>query len=743
MSSANTLVGSDPDVIRGRIDRLAPGAEQSLVATDALIAKVAAGEFASSVYRYRSSLTCVPNLLAKGNDKEVKRLATKIVSGANQVIEVLEGLAELHPVAKATVTIFKALIKLELDRRDNNEQIAVICHSMTSLMYVLKYLAPIIDIDDGLNAALEEELTNIASNMQEFGNFSNVYYKYKNSIFRVCRSAEYKDRLSGFQVSFTEQKGNLQQLISYRVAIETHDTAGQIAVVAANVEKIISKLGESTPKEEQAAKFIQQKGGPDAVLYDDALLAGVAKILGEKLNGSMKTALRDDLDALLSANLNQFILKVDGAKWQIEEAVERSTSTILRRLDAGPHELIEDEDVKVVWKAINDHFEIKFRKHFQDNGVAHPDSWTLPFLSKVMYHPAIGDAIDEDGSGFVSVHECNHFIKQRPPNWSLPQWFAFWAAVWFDNNIVYYNKVVDIVDDIRTAAEKAKAKNKDGIAYYLVVLDFLQPIILDSLDSGIAENAQDDCDLQEFTRVQTEYMDLEQGQVRQRLEEADYYLEDENMLVHATKSTRIELSIMCLLTLVLEHHKGTIIRAQKEVIEEDKLVDMGDSLATVFLAFNNRMADLIRGWKQQRLTVALQVQCFAGGIYSGWYEESQKTDNALDRLLKFCNNEDDDEEEEESAETPDKMSELVDRVAALETRLGNIEHMLQILTGGNPSKPTVGGNNARSKSRRNDVPEEDPEEEHEVAHQEFDENEGEYQQEEEEPEDRDEDQDYE
>lgn len=39
-------------------------------------------------------------------------------------------------------------------------------------------------------------------------------------------------------------------------------------------------------------------------------------------------------------------------------------------------------------------------------------------------HPAIGDAIDEDGSGFISVHEANHFLKRIPNGWSVPQWFA-------------------------------------------------------------------------------------------------------------------------------------------------------------------------------------------------------------------------------------------------------------------------------------------------------------------------------
>lgn len=39
-------------------------------------------------------------------------------------------------------------------------------------------------------------------------------------------------------------------------------------------------------------------------------------------------------------------------------------------------------------------------------------------------HSAIGDAIDEDSSGFVSVSEVNTFVKRRPPSWSALEWIT-------------------------------------------------------------------------------------------------------------------------------------------------------------------------------------------------------------------------------------------------------------------------------------------------------------------------------
>lgn len=39
-------------------------------------------------------------------------------------------------------------------------------------------------------------------------------------------------------------------------------------------------------------------------------------------------------------------------------------------------------------------------------------------------YPAIGDAIDEDGSGFLSVYEVNRFFRAKPEGWSSPEWMV-------------------------------------------------------------------------------------------------------------------------------------------------------------------------------------------------------------------------------------------------------------------------------------------------------------------------------
>ena len=44
--------------------------------------------------------------------------------------------------------------------------------------------------------------------------------------------------------------------------------------------------------------------------------------------------------------------------------------------------------------------------------------------SELTVHPAIGDAIDEDSSGYLSVTEVDHFFQKKPKEWSSSEWIA-------------------------------------------------------------------------------------------------------------------------------------------------------------------------------------------------------------------------------------------------------------------------------------------------------------------------------
>ena len=55
------------------------------------------------------------------------------------------------------------------------------------------------------------------------------------------------------------------------------------------------------------------------------------------------------------------------------------------------------------------------------------DGWALEYINAA-YVQSILEAVDDDGTGFISVKEVNTFVEERPAGWTLPEWFAFWAV---------------------------------------------------------------------------------------------------------------------------------------------------------------------------------------------------------------------------------------------------------------------------------------------------------------------------
>jgi hypothetical protein len=55
------------------------------------------------------------------------------------------------------------------------------------------------------------------------------------------------------------------------------------------------------------------------------------------------------------------------------------------------------------------------------------DRWALAYINAA-YVQSILEAIDDDGTGYISIKEVNTFVEERPEGWSLPEWFAYWAV---------------------------------------------------------------------------------------------------------------------------------------------------------------------------------------------------------------------------------------------------------------------------------------------------------------------------
>lgn len=60
--------------------------------------------------------------------------------------------------------------------------------------------------------------------------------------------------------------------------------------------------------------------------------------------------------------------------------------------------------------------------------------------------------------------------------------------------------------------------------------------------------------------------------------------------------------------------------AEKEEIAVAEFEDMRESWESIFDAFDKRLDILQEIWRQQRLDIETQVQCYYGGLFEDWYQ---------------------------------------------------------------------------------------------------------------------------
>ncbi|KII84964.1 hypothetical protein PLICRDRAFT_32178 [Plicaturopsis crispa FD-325 SS-3] len=634
-----------------------------------------------------------------GNNRKHDLKARRILSLCSQILGVAEEIVDVYPVAKAAVMSFKAVIQLEMQRFENDEKIVFVWYYMARLIYCMRYLSQEIDaVGDGITKLLQDELEAIDALIADFGRFSCTYYDDSRKTFRICYSSKYKKKLQKYADNIEARKQSLESLLSYRSTKQIHETHVQVAGMSLDMHAVLSALEDiRTVQDKQALMYMAQHGGSDAVVQSDEHLTKLAKIYGEKIDDSLKMRVREDLDQLLADAFRQSSKEIDNAIDSVKQDIADSTETLINRLDAGPHDNIENVDVKKVWKesewrmsvksrifvdAIHDYFRAQFWDIKKTTQKPPPDMWTLRILSKVMYHGAIADAIDADGSGYLSVHEVNRFLRALPTGWSIPQWLAFWAKGWHDNTIQCHRELLKAVPAIQDAAALCQESSQEQIEEYLKVLAFVKPVFLDSFERDATQHSRPgDASEQILTLdcLRGEYMVSENNRITTMLASVQWTFEDKHDFRNAMKgirrARRIELSIMPLLVILLEHHREVFVTAQTEIVDAAEFRAMARTLLTLFYAFNDRMFDLIHGWKQQRREVSLQMDCFAGGLYKGWYKELQKTGNPLGKLRKLWNTNDDDIHGIR-LET-DKIDQLMKQVASLETEVRGLVEIVK------------------------------------------------------------------
>ncbi|KAG9021177.1 hypothetical protein FS842_006781 [Serendipita sp. 407] len=315
--------------------------------------------------------------------------------------------------------------------------------------------------------------------------------------------------------------------------------------------------------------------------------------------GEVKQSLKEDVDKSLNFNLTIFQKKLELQITQftlaMDHTVRRETDRVISVITSGPHDRVVDkvghqqtllrhgspivQDLHLIWKemgwkstvkarhfvlAVHDYFVQKLSTVaaaqerletgtvYSEDGEgaapsviseAHPktehqtdDSWTLDCinLSRV---PAILEAFDDDGSGFINVVEVNQFTSSRPKNWSLLHWIAYWAEGWHYTIWDYRGKIgsiLDAMEELLDSGEIHKA-NKSLIDYYLLSEELLQ---VDQMVRSVAPYTEENTyTLEEKIRP---YVDEEEERLRANLKSFAWKIDGFDTLNLVTGPGRIE-----------------------------------------------------------------------------------------------------------------------------------------------------------------------------------------------------------
>ncbi|KAI5119443.1 hypothetical protein M0805_008382 [Coniferiporia weirii] len=605
--------------------------------------------------------------------KDSNQVGSKIIGAllepATLVADILNSLGQVYPPCAIAGSALKAVVQIEAGRRDNNEKIAFIMLDVMRTLATLGRLKLGFKVIPTQISQFNELVGSICETIERFGQFSQSFYSGKKMILRhLIYSKRNKTELDKFRNELNKHRKNVEALTQAQIlTIVAHNTGSlqqnsdTLSHLDEKLDKIYGLVIAMSEEEKKAVSFVEEHGGEDVVLGDEGTLHKFAILLNKQFNEGVYQAVKENVEEALRQNRNHYMLLFDFTRKQIEES-ERS---IKRDLKEGPYELIEDEDMKVnklspcpeLWisclhdvyleylernreyyccfvegaklmsqkaakesvikrrkfiDALAYYFTTQFRRYRIANGMDREDAWTKAIISKVH---SIGDVIDDDSSGYISVEELNDFMRKKPEGWSVPQWIAYWAYGCDTDNIHYkekiheaYGKLEELCTTQHHNASLIKSymeKTKDSVLLLLKSVYVMHDldVFAERKMSGLRANR----------RSQNE------RKIKAGLESANYEIDHLSMSA-ICGSDRVEMTFIPLVALLLSYHAG--VMSEPEATSNWKGMDNAlTSMENLLGVVRGRVSDLRQSWRRQRIDVNIQMRYYANGLFEDYYLE--------------------------------------------------------------------------------------------------------------------------
>ncbi|KJA23770.1 hypothetical protein HYPSUDRAFT_39609 [Hypholoma sublateritium FD-334 SS-4] len=449
------------------------------------------------------------------------------VENASNLVTLLEGFAELNVIAKAVVILFKTVVTLELNRRENDAHVDIVFLSMADMMSALLDTSQFSETlskrtkDGNLSVAdkLRAEFADIEKYINVCGNSMDTYSK-ESRIKRFIKSAEWKARITEQITTFRNRRTKLQQILTLQTASDVNSLVDKTTDMDRKIDLLISHIFSPNSDYEKAAakttwQFSKMKDGTNLANnpeYLEALLQD-PKLNQEGMSGNksatvdqLQQDLRLSVEDVCEENKESFERKLHYYTEQLEKSMKTNADYIVKKL-SGPYDRLKHKDLKSLWKNMkwifcidNDHFTSALFEYYLDhfssikvlkdgqvefNDEDSSDERTTEenltivkdltrrgalnhpdkwtLIPMAKYKDRIAHAIDSDDSKLIRISEVNAFTDRIPKGWTVPQWCAYAAVGWTYQARCYRKRMNYILSRMHEMQAKVLPANRDRV----------------------------------------------------------------------------------------------------------------------------------------------------------------------------------------------------------------------------------------------------------------------------------------
>ncbi|KAJ7189129.1 hypothetical protein C8R46DRAFT_35064 [Mycena filopes] len=587
------------------------------------------------------------------------------IEGIPLFMGALEDLTLVYPALRAPYLTFKFLYQAQQRRRYQDTKQTTVMGKIQEIMLAfleLRHSRP----DDLVLQRINAICDDIGSDMNECYNVLDAYGKCPPTI-KLFQSSSWNTVLVALITRLSSRQWELKWSLSTRtaLAVDTISAAAPPNSLESESKSMMEVLTTMlSPSEEDMSRWIQRNGGELAILESDAKCAemlryeatltfpgrpmdpgnpsGDAKAIAE-----YKKYYRQDVQDIIQGNLERSSRRLELGLRELSENLATKMHAfgdrVIRELGGSPHNKIKDSLVFGVWKsqgwrgtvktraliiALRDHFieRVESPTYYIDEDQdpemdTHgplPDGWATSYLQdkRLRY---LEQVFDPDSSGFTTISEINAFTAQRPANWSLPRWIAYWAIGWQIFATKYCQEIEDLFAQIFQLRERIRQAMSGNTRYVNEYIDGTWGHVM-ALTSAI-ERYELPAGAQWLEEKFADHVQWQEENMQRRLETIGYRVDALDTVSLIVGDPYIEQPIFLLLVLLMRRHAAKMQLGLSQELDERELDDDVQTLTWVVDAAWYRFQELKEHFLDQGASDLKQrFEWLSCGIFKNYWQ---------------------------------------------------------------------------------------------------------------------------